>query len=38
MTRSVALLLTLALISAAAADDGQRRCQQHPVFNSNLKP
>jgi hypothetical protein len=42
MTHAIAarltLLLTLCLISAAAADDGQRRCQQHPVFHSNLKP
>ena len=38
MTRSIALLITLALISAAAADDGQRRCQQHPTLHTNLKP
>jgi hypothetical protein len=38
MTRSIALLLALALISAAAADDGQRRCQQHPTLHTNLKP
>jgi len=38
MTRSIALLLTLAMISAAAADDGQRRCQQHPTLHMNLKP
>jgi len=38
MTRSIALLLIMALISAAAADDGQRRCQQHPTLHTNLKP
>jgi hypothetical protein len=38
MTRSIALLLTMALIFAAAADDGQRRCQQHPTLHTNLKP
>ena len=38
MIRSIALLLTLALISAAGADGGQRRCQQHPTLYTNLKP
>ena len=32
------LLLTLALISAAAADDGKRRCQQHPTLRTGLMP
>ena len=42
MTHAIAarltLLLTLCLISAAAADDGKRRCQQHPVLHTGLKP
>jgi len=42
MTHAIAarltLLLTLCLISAAAADDGKRRCQQHPTLHTGLKP
>ena len=32
------ILLVLGLIYSAGADGGQQRCQQHPVFHSNLKP
>jgi hypothetical protein len=35
----IALLISPSIKGGgSAADDGQRRCQQHPVFHSNLKP
>ena len=34
----ITILLVLGLIYFAGADRWPQRCQQHPVFHSNLKP